>query len=276
MNPLSQRALLCNLNIRCWKGEVTDENAVRIVASTTKADTSGDKYVKSLFIGNPLASVNRVANRARTNFYYYSLPWSDGGARILPSLRFREFSIAHKTIDADFENEVEAFCGRYPEHVERAREAKGDLFIEANYPTVDQVREKFKMRLSSLPFPDTSDFRVEAAEDVIQELKGGYEESLTHITTALDGELVQQFDDRLRKMLDTLSNDKIFKQPHFDELQHIVDFAISLDTATSDKTNKIVALVKTNLLTTNAEAVRTSESHKSDFIKRIKRIIAYV
>lgn len=273
MNPLALRSLMMNLHIRKWAAEVTDKKALQIVSASLGADTKYDKYKKSLFVTDALLGVDRTAGRLRAHFYHSTLPWADGGGRLIPSMQFRDFAFKHKSLVADFEMAVESFLGKYLDHKEEARELKGELYIEAEYPHELTVRQKFSIELITLPFPDIGDFRVEAPEEVIEELKADMAESLNRVTANVAKEINRQITNRLEILLDSLNSDKGFKKTVFEELEHALSFATSFGDVLDTKTQRLVRNVTEHILGGTPEQVRNSESLRKSVVHNLKEIL---
>jgi len=274
MNPLARRSLLMLLHIRKWTAEVSDTKALQIVANKTGADTHQDKYKKSLFVTSALQEVDRLGGRIRAHFYHETLPWADGGARLIPSMKFREYANQHKSLVRDFEMAVERFLTKYLDHKDEAEQKKGDLFIENEYPTIQNIKQKFAIELFTLPFPDIGDFRVEAPEEVIEELKGEMKESMALINIKINNEILTLITTRLSSLLKSLESGKTFKGSPFNELEHSTTFAINLgDQIVPQDTLDLVNKVKMHVLAKPPEQVRESESLKAAIIHNIKEML---
>jgi len=273
MNPLAQRSRLMHLHIKKWAAEVTDKAAQQIGAVAKHADTNQDSYKKSLFVTDALHEVNRCAGRIRAFFYHESLPWSDGGGRLMPSRSFKGFSVRHKALVRDFEMAVERFLQGYEEAKDEAEAKKGDLYDASEYPHVLEVRQKFGIELTTLPFPDIgTDFRVEAPEGVIKELKQDMAESLERVNNKVNTEVVALILKRLTTMRKSLSSGKGFKKTIFEELEHALSFADNFGDVLPRKTQDLVAEAKKHILAVTPEQIRNSETLKTTIVHNIKEM----
>src|ERR1700758_3811169 len=94
-SPLSERAMLASLNIRRWSASRTDKKITSEVAAqhAVKEKRAG-KYRKNAIDVEALSfvAVGTAAGDLRTKHYFYTLPWSQDGSRILPSAMFVEYS----------------------------------------------------------------------------------------------------------------------------------------------------------------------------------------
>ena len=272
-NPLAELSILLHLKISKWDGEVSDQRALAAVATAFKGSTAGDKYRKSLFVNAPLKSVDKAAGRIRTNFYKWTLAWQDGGGRLVPSMDFRDFAREHATLVADFDFEVNEFCASYDDHKRRAESAKGDLYDEANYPSVDDIRERFSVSLQTLPFPSTADFRVEAPEEIIEDLKENMNATINSVTDQVASTLQGRLKDRLQTFHDALASEKRFTKSIFEEMEFVVNMARSLKTVIPGWLQTALSEIEDEILAFDAEQTRNSESLKEKLIVRSGEIL---
>ena len=272
MNPLAQRSLLMNLHIKQWTGEVTDKKALQIVADSTKTSTKLDTYTKSLFVTDPLIMIKRIAGRIRLHFYRYSLPWADGGGRLMPSMQFQEFSVGHKKLVAEFEHEVTNFVKDYEELKDDAKANRGDLYNSSDYPLGIELYNRFKIELTTLPFPNIDDFRVKAPEEVIEELKEEMESSVKEVGDHLDNVVLDGIKSRVKFTLDSLLAGKKITQPSMDELAHSISFVSSLETVLPQSTRVIAAQIANEVTCYTAAQIRLSDSVTKKVIRSLKSV----
>lgn len=272
-NPLSELSILLHLKISKWDGEVSDQRALAAVAKAFHGNTSSDKYRKSLFIDDPLKAVDKAAGRIRTNFYKWTLPWSDGGGRLVPSLDFRDFAKEHAGLVSDFDFEVNEFLVAYDEHKDRARSAKGDLYREDDYPTVSELHDRFRVSLQTLPFPSVSDFRIEAPEEIITDLKQNMDATVIEVTHTVAETVQGRIMERLQRMHEAFDADKRFTKSLFEELQFATDTARSLKDVIPQKLQDNVTLIEEHVLAFTPEQVRASETLKLALVKKLSGIM---
>jgi len=266
-NPLSTSSILLHCTISKWAAEVTDLKALKAVARAFSSDTNDDKYKKALFIGDPLKGIDRCAGRLRNHFYRWTLNWNEAGqGRLMPSRDFRQFAGEHKEHSTEFFKEVQLFIDDYDDHCQTAKEHKGDMYNPAEYPAVDVVQAKFDIQLITLPFPTTSDFRVDAPEQVIADLKDRIDSSILAVNGTVDTEINTRLDVRLGMLLKTLKIGKRFNKSLLTELGFICSMGRNIEaTLTSNTINKI-RIIETNILICNPDQIRNSQSLQDTLI----------
>ena len=275
MNPLTTTSILLHLEIRKWAGEVSDKKALQAVADTFKSDTHNDKYKKSLFVTDPLSLIDRCAGRLRNHFYYSTVPWLDGGkGRLIPSMSFQDFAKEHAMLKHNFYQEVEQFITDYPDHKEKAEELKGELYNAAEYPSIDHLRGRFEINLTTLPFPNIDDFRITAPEEVMEELRTSMEESVSRVEGVVSKELKDRFHVRMQMLVKTLNVGKRFNGSLLTELGGVIDMGVNLKETISDELFTDMKQIKREVLKYDPEALRNSESAQEDVIKKCMDVLS--
>ena len=266
-NPLSTTSILLHMAISKWAAEVTDPKALKAVAKAYASDTKDDKYKKALFIGDPLKLVDRCAGRVRNHFYRWTLNWNEAGqGRLMPSQDFREFAGEHKVHSANFYREVQEFIDNYDDHCQTAKDHKGDMYNPEEYPPVAEVQAKFDIQLLTLPFPTTADFRVEAPEKIITDLKDRIDQSITAVNGTVDSEINARLSHRLAMLLKTLRVGKRFNKSLLTELGFICSMARNIETTLTTDTIYRVSTIETGLLNYDPERIRNSQELQDDMI----------
>jgi hypothetical protein len=266
-NPLATTSVLLHLTISKWAAEVTDLKALKAVARAFSSDTGDDKYKKALFIGDPLKNIDRCGGRLRNHFYRWTLNWNEAGqGRLIPSRDFRDFAGEHKELSLDFYNEVEAFLDDYTDHCQTAKEHKGDMFNPIDYPPVALVRQKFDIQLITLPFPTTQDFRVEAPEAIITDLKEQIDKSIEAVNGTVDIEVNQRVRERIEMLLKTLKVGKRFNKSLLTELGFICSMAHNISGALTPNTLNKVKIIESQICILNPEIIRNSQTLQDDLI----------
>jgi hypothetical protein len=266
-NPLATTSVLLHMTISKWAAEVTDLKALKAVARAFSSDTNDDKYKKALFIGDPLKGIDRCAGRLRNHFYKWTFNWNEAGqGRLMPSMDFREFAGEHKALSSEFFAEVETFLDDYPDHCVTAKELKGDMFLASDYPDVELVRKKFDIQLITLPFPTTTDFRVEAPEAIITDLKDQINQSIEAVNGTVDMEVNMRLRVRIEMLLKTLRVGKRFNKSLLSELDFLCSMAENIKATLTPDTLLRIQVIRKNILVCDSEQIRNSQSLQDSLI----------
>ena len=169
--PLSRKAVLVSVNISQWTARKLDREVTDEVNASHGAQKDAGRYNKLLLEKEALATLTGMVSAARDLHYKMTQPWSDKGPRILPNVLFAKFSDEFRTLKREFAIAADHFAKMYPTYIEARKASLNGLFKEADYPAASEIRSKFNLDLTILPFPDADDFRSELDEDTVAEIK---------------------------------------------------------------------------------------------------------
>ena len=203
---ISNSAMLVELNISVWTAAVTDRKATAKVTDDAKASADAGQFKKNLMAGTTLrkeiadyAAICRTWHNGRT------MPWSDRGPRLLPTSMFFDYKQEANAKRDYFMDKVERFCAAYPDLVDAAKQNLGDLYRAEDYPSVDDVRNKFGFQLVFSPVPESSDFRLVAADADLADLKAQYDAAYDSRVKDAMQSAWDKLHDMLTKMTEKLS-----------------------------------------------------------------------
>jgi hypothetical protein len=168
--------MLVDLSISVWTGRKLDKRVSEEIDQAKNTRTKAGNYNKHLLAGSEkLEVVQKIAGAIRTWHYEQTLPWSDGGSRLLPMKNFFDYKASLNALMTQFEQAVDELLVAYPELVSAAAFQLGALFDRNEYPDAEELRHKFKFKYSFLPVPEVGDFRIETGEEVKRELQEQYQ-----------------------------------------------------------------------------------------------------
>ena len=82
---IAKKAMIVKLHISSWKGQIKDMTATRKTQSAHNAATGSGIYNKFLVAKSHLRAVQTAENDARRFHIKNTVPWNDGGDRLLPA-----------------------------------------------------------------------------------------------------------------------------------------------------------------------------------------------
>lgn len=177
MSRISNQALLAKLTTHAWSGQKKDSEVSRRVAANAQADPASASFYKRLAKSHLFEEFQRTATAAREYHNRVTLPWLDGGYRLLPTGMFFDYQ---KTM-AGYRDEARGTAKRieseYPRIVEQARARLGTLYNEADFPTAEKVAASFGIEVSLIPVPDTEDFRLDLDEQTQENIRNEVQQS---------------------------------------------------------------------------------------------------
>jgi hypothetical protein len=125
-----------------------------------------------------LSKLKSYIGMARNEFYLRCAPWGEQrGVRCGKAEEHMDLMAWFGDIQAGLEPLKMTFGAVYDSHVAKAQFLLNEMFDENDYPPVDEVLNKFQLRLSVMPLPNTSDIRV--MTEIPQHVRDELEEALT-------------------------------------------------------------------------------------------------
>lgn len=200
---ITSSSVLTELNISVWTANKLDRATTNKLTSDSRASTDAAQVRKNLMAGTTLrkdiadfAAGCRLWHNSRT------LPWSDRGARLLPTSLFMAYKQEANARRDRFNQMVTQFLTDYPQLKAQAQQHLGDLFDEADYPDADEVASKFGFRLVFSPVPESGDFRLDIPAQELDEMRKEYD---TNFVSRVE-EAMRTPWEQLHKMLTAMSD----------------------------------------------------------------------
>lgn len=199
---IQNSSMLVDLNISVWTGRKQDKRVSDEIDAAKSTKTRAGNYHKKLLAGTQkLDDLQKLVTGIRSWHYIQTLPWSDGGSRLLPMKNFFDYKATLADFEIQFTDAVDAFLADYPTLVSAAAFQLGDLFDSSEYPDAEKLRDKFKFRYVFLPVPEVGDFRIDVNEqhkaELVQQYESFYQNKLS--------EAMQEAWDRLHECLSKMS-----------------------------------------------------------------------
>jgi hypothetical protein len=263
---ISARALLVNTRVRVWTGEKRDRAITREICTLKGAERGAVRANKSL-LGDAIKPVQTAERAVRQAVNDRTLPWMDDGTRILKGAGYMAFTESMAAPIRAFDAAVETFIAAYPEIKHEARTRLGDAFSDGDFPPQFRLHDKFSVKLTYLPVPSTSDFRVNLAEDEIAVVRRNAEDALR----ATVNDAVRDLLDRLREPVAHMATRlRLFRRSNGGKVQHpfrdslvdnvraIVALAPTLNLMDDPRIAELCIDIDRHLTAHDAEKLRTS------------------
>lgn len=173
---ITARALLVEHNISVWTANKLDKHATDVVITQNCATDKAAQVRKNLMAGSSQRKeIADFAAGCRLWHNVKTLPWASSGARMLPTSMFMDYKQELNDRKAKFDSMVSQFLIDYPQLVQISQNYLGSLFNASDYPSVEEVAEKFGYRFVFSPVPDSGHFALDVASEELNELREQYE-----------------------------------------------------------------------------------------------------
>jgi hypothetical protein len=197
---LASSSMLVDTRVTVWTGTKQDSEISDEVTAAKKADPESGRFVKHLLANCP--EHKRCMNYRQIVYNWMqkrTYDWA-GSTRILPIVDYPKFMKEYEQHEAKFHELVDEFVKAYPIIVSNRAFTMGDMFRKEDYPTAEEVRDKFTINLYRAEVP-TGDFRCNITSDLADDLSTHYERQAKQL---VEGILVQQ-KEQLVEIMKTLA-----------------------------------------------------------------------
>jgi hypothetical protein len=205
---IRDKALLVSLSVSLWTNAVHDEGVVSDIMKKTGTDNDVHRYKKVLVKPEALTQVRAARVALRQHWWSNTLPWGNGGVRILPSSKYQAFVERLRTLRIDYDKAVDKFCDDYPKMKAEARRRLKELYDDKNFPSLSAIRSKFGCEVEFAPIPDASDFRVKLSESERDELAKDVERALQANAKGAMNALVEKLQETVELLSERLKEDE--------------------------------------------------------------------
>lgn len=262
---LTEKAMLVAVHFSVWTARKHDKRVSEKVATEYNAETRAGRYNKKLLADAPkLDAINALVGRIRNWVYSVTLPWTDEGSRILPAELYYEFGRRWTEYESEFQQAVADFLRNYEVYVVEAGPVLGDLMCNDDYPTVEELREKFSMKRDILPIPTGNDFRVELNQAERDRLAKELDEANKQTMAAGICDLWQRLYDVVQHMARSLANNKRLHTSTIDNVRELADLLPLLNLAGDQTLADLAQRVKDELCQYSAETLRRDPTTRKE------------
>lgn len=201
MVSLATSGMIVNVEVNVWSATKQDRTISKEVTTAYKADDEAARVVKHLLAGDP--THKKLLNHRQTIYNWVkkrTYDWS-GSNRYLPMVSLMQFKQEFNQLEEEYKKLTDEFVEKYPDIVAAMAFKQGDMFDAQEYPSAEEVRSKFKMKLFVHPVPE-NDFRVAIAEDIKEELQKHY----AHEATTKVEEIMRDATERLVEFIKRIAH----------------------------------------------------------------------
>jgi hypothetical protein len=204
---LGEKALIVNLNIGVWSARKTDKNVLREISNLYHSDQNHGSFSKLLISKTRLEAIKDIASAARKYHNEMTLPWMDGGGRLLPSKDFQDYSFTMSNYQTEFYTTVDDFVNSYNSYIQEGLDKLGQIADTKDYPPKDQVKAKYEFNYTYFPVPDDGDFRVTLSSDFVNQLKNNFNQSHQERFDRAKNSITREIVDLVSNAIVRLSNE---------------------------------------------------------------------
>ena len=275
---ISNSAMLVDLNISVWTGRKMDKKVSEEVDASKGTKARAGNYHKKLLAGtDKLEKIQKIVSAVRTWNYNNTLPWSDGGSRLLPMKNFFAYKATLNNFEQQYNQAVDEFLQEYPQLVSNSAFALGSLFDRGEYPDVESLRSKFAFKYVFCPVPDAGDFRIDVEEQAKAELQQQYKSYYeTKLAEAMK-DAWTRLHDTLKHLSDRMDytdeNKKKFWDSTITNATELCSLLTSLNVTNDPKLEEARQKLEKALAGVEPEDIRESEAIRSNVKSKVDEIL---
>jgi len=204
-------SMLVEFNASVWTARKLDKTTTtEVVANKNAGSKDAARVNKHLLAGRTeLDVIQQAVGRARQFVYDNTLPWSDSGLRLLPTVNFMKFTERMNDFDEEIAALVKSFVAIYPTLITAQAMALGDMFKRDDYPTPNEILTKFSFRVNYMPVPTSGDIRVDVGNQAQAELKAKLEALTQERIDNAMADIRARLGEHLKRMSDRLTTDYV-------------------------------------------------------------------
>ena len=273
---IQNSAMLVDLNISVWTGRKMDKTVSDEIDASKNTKARAGNYHKKLLAGTArLDELQKLVATIRVWHYEQTLPWSDGGSRLLPMKNFFDYKATLGDYERQYDDAVKDFLQEYDTLVTAAAFQLGDLFNKEDYPDAAKLMSKFRMRYVFLPVPDAGDFRIDVNEASKTELQAQYEKFYNDKLNDAMQDAWERLHDCLKKMSDKLAGDEkqIFRDSLVNNATDMCELLTKLNVTNDPKLESARKTLESALIGVTATDLRKDDALRLDTKAKVDAIL---
>jgi hypothetical protein len=273
---IQNSSMLVDLNISVWTGRKQDKKVSEEIDVAKSTKGKAGNYHKKLLSGTRLDEVQKLVGSIRVWHYEQTLPWSDGGSRLLPMANFFDYKQKLGEFETEFLEAVEEFLTQYPTLVSAAAFQLGDLYNADEYPSVGKVQDKFRFKYVFLPVPEVGDFRIDVNEEHRAQLVKQYEEFYENKLSEAMNDAWGRLHDCLSRMSDKLAGDdkQIFRDSLVNNAVELCSLLTRLNVANDAKLEGARKQLESLLIGVTPKDLRENIDLRKDTKAKVDEILS--
>ena len=273
---IQDSAMLVDLNISVWTGRKQDKKVSEEIDAAKSTKVKAGNYHKRLLANTKLDEVQKLVASIRVWHYEQTLPWSDGGSRLLPMANFFDYKQKLGELETEYVQSVEEFLQQYPTLISAAAFQLGDLYNADEYPSVEKLREKFRFKYVFLPVPEIGDFRVDVNEQHKAELVKQFEQFYENKLSDAMKDAWDRLHDCLSKMSDKLAGEEkqIFRDSLVNNAVDLCSLLTKLNVTNDSKLESARKQLESALIGVTPKDLRDDDALRKDTKAKVDEILS--
>ena len=266
--------MLVHLKISLWTGRTKDKKVSSEVCVVKESDSDAGAWWTYLIPKNDFCKVQQTGFQCRLRHHQLTLPWMDGGLRILPADMFMKYTEEMRKVVSDYEEAVNDFLKEYPTIVARAKKRLGKLLEGKQLPSASEIKPKFAVHQDILPIPRASDFRCQLNSDEVEDIRRNIATSIETMTEKAMTNLWEQFASLVEKVEKTMKEPKkVFRDSLITNLKDFCELIPKMNLTNDNNLEELRKMAAEKLAELKPLDLRESKKDRKKAHKSAKEIM---
>jgi SpoVK/Ycf46/Vps4 family AAA+-type ATPase len=272
---LHDKSLLISLTLTGIPSTRQDKDITRDVLFQQQADADAGRWMSRLWPRAAMEPIRSIDGQIRSFHYSKTLPWMDKGERIIASRIFTEYM--EKIRDLRFKREtlVQGFIDHYDEWINQAREMRGSLFKEDEYPHRFEAARRFRCEISATPVPHKEDFRVTLASEDMAEVQASLDARVQQAETNATRDLYRRIAAPVAALVERLANpDSRLTDATLNSLRDLCHSLPDINVLDDPEIESLRQSIQSQICSLHPETLTESRSDRSRALDKANSILA--
>lgn len=276
-------AMLAEFRASIWTARKLDRSTTdEVVAGKRAGAKDAARVNKHLLAGRKeLEVIDKHVGAMRTFVYSNTMPWSDSGIRLLPAVKFVEFDKRIQDDSQRFWDLVNEFVDIYPTLITAQAMALGDMFKRDDFPSADQIKNKFDIGVVYMPVPSAGDWRIDVNNDAQKELAVRLEQiaeqrveaAKQHVRTLMREHLSRMSDRLIVDVVDGKDKGRKFHDTLVDNAFELCEMVKALNITNDPEIEQIRARMAQAISGVTADELRSNFAVRSEVKTNVDEIL---
>ena len=262
--------VVVRLTVRAWFGRSNTKGVEREIEKTYNAEAGTVHATVQNLTEEYRRPLVKVVNSLRAYWYQITLPWDDGGWRVLPTETYVKVMDKVAEFNREFEDHVQKLLVNYETVRGQAKERLGDMFDESKFPELFVLQNRYAIRVDKGFVPSVEDIRLTSLDEAKRE------ELQNEIETRYNDQIslaVQEVVNRLSEVVtDTI--DRVSKKEQkgikyttlVKKIRNVTRSLPSLNITADPQITKVIGMIKDRLDDLDPDKLR-EHGHIRDKVK---------
>jgi len=279
---LQRDAMLVRCRIHSYNAKTKDKEVRDKAADENQADRNMLHVVRDILPKEALRGLHRNNGDLRTFVYNVTLPWEDGGYRLLPVKAYDRFEAGVRKHTDTQEQLLSELLESYQDWKDQAKTKLGKLYKEEDYLSVEQIKSRFRFAIKYAPVPQSNHFVADLVNGSVKKIRQEIEAENEHrikgtitnvaerVTTALN-RLVEKMREPARKQKSGKET-PVFRDSIIGNIVELVELLPALNITNDPLIEKARQQVEAELAGINPEELRESSDSRKEVANKAEEI----